>query len=154
MGQNYEIDGLDRQILEILQQDARTPFVEIARKLIVSGGTIHQRVDRMKELGIIRGSKVQVDFQKLGFDVTVFLGIHLSNTRELSQVIDELKNFKEVIEVHYTTGNYALLIKVQTKTIQDFHHFLANKLQTVDSIQSTESFISLDRPLMREVSLD
>lgn len=154
MAENYEIDSVDRKILEILQEDARTPFIEVARKLIVSGGTIHQRVDRMKKLGIIEGSKIQINYQKLGYDVSVFLGIHLNNSRDLNAVIEELKSHNEVVEVHYTTGNYALLVKVQTKTIQDFHHFLANKLQNIDSIQSTESFISLDTPLMRDVTLD
>lgn len=150
---NYEIDSVDRQILSILQQDARTPYSEIARQLIVSGGTIHQRMEKMKALGIVEGSKIKLNLQKLGYDVTVFLGIHLNSSKALSNVIENLKNMHEVVETYYTTGDYALLIKVQTKSIQDFHHFLANKLQSIDAIQSTESFISLDQPIGRDIKL-
>jgi Lrp/AsnC family transcriptional regulator for asnA, asnC and gidA len=153
MSEKYEIDRLDRQILSILQRDARTPFIEIARQLVVSGGTIHQRMEKLKQIGVVEGSKINLNLQKLGFDVTVFLGIHLKSTRDLNQVIDELKSLPEVVESYYTTGNYALLIKVQTASIQDFHQFLAKKLQSIEAIQSTESFISLDQPINRDIQL-
>lgn len=153
MSLNYEIDSLDRKILSMLQQDARTSYSEIARKLIVSAGTIHQRMDKLKAVGIVEGSKIQLNLQKLGYDVTVFLGIHLKSSKSLAKVIDQLKLLHEVVETYYTTGDYALLIKVQTKSIQDFHNFLANKLQSIDAIQSTESFISLDQPINRDIAL-
>jgi Lrp/AsnC family transcriptional regulator for asnA, asnC and gidA len=153
MHDKYEIDSIDRQILNELNQDARTPFIELARKLLVSGGTIHQRVDRLKKLGILEGSKINLNLKKLGYDVTAFLGIHLNSSRDLSAVIRELEKLEEVVEVNYTTGNYALLVKVQTKSISDFHHFLANRLQTINMIQSTESFISLDQPINRDITL-
>lgn len=153
MQENYQIDNVDRQIINFLLEDARTPFLEIARKLIVSGGTIHQRVDRLKALGIIKGSSINLSYQALGFDVTVFLGIHLTSTKELQNVIIQLKSIPEVIEAHYTTGNYALLIKVLTRSISNFHHFLAEKIQTIEAIRATESFISLDQPIMKSVQL-
>lgn len=153
MTEKYEIDSVDRQILTLLQQEARTPYSEIARQLIVSGGTIHQRMDKLKQVGIVEGSSINLNLQKIGYDVTAFLGIHLNSSRELSNVISALKEMPEVVESYYTTGNYALLIKVHTKTIKDFHHFLANKLQSIDAIQSTESFISLDQPIKRDIQL-
>ena len=153
MADKYEFDKLDREILTILLNDARTPFIEIARKLIVSGGTIHQRVDRLKNLGVIEGSSLRLNLANLGYDVTVFLGIHLQSTKESPKVITELESFKEVVEAYYTTGNYALLVKVHTKSINDFHHFLTNKLQSIDAIQATESFISLNQPINRSVNL-
>lgn len=153
MLENYQIDDLDLQILSQLINEARTPYLEIARKLIVSGGTIHQRIDKLKKMGIIQGSRLQLDLKKLGYDVTVFIGIHLSNAKDLSQVVKKLEKMNEVVEAHYTTGNYALLIKLHTKSIQDFHLFLTQKLQTIESIQSTESFISLDQPINRELDL-
>ena len=153
MSENYQIDKLDRQILNILAGDAKTPFIEIARKLIVSGGTIHQRVDRLKKLGIITGSQFTIDYQKLGYDVTVFLSIHLKSSKDSKDVIDQMKKMPQIVEVYYTTGNFAFLVKVRTKSIQDFHNFLAYDLQGIDSIQSTESFISLSQPIARDVTL-
>lgn len=154
MQENYQIDEVDKAILTHLLNDARIPYLEIARKLIVSGGTIHQRIDKLKKMGVIEGSKVKINLQKLGYDVTVFLGIHLKSSKELNNVIEKLQSFEEVVEAYYTTGNYALLVKVHTKNISDFHHFLANKLQSMESIQATESFISLNQPINKDISLD
>jgi Lrp/AsnC family transcriptional regulator for asnA, asnC and gidA len=151
MAEKYHIDKTDKEILTILLKDARTPFIEIARKLIVSGGTIHQRVDKMKSLGIIEGSSLKINLSKIGYDVTVFLGIHLRSSKETQKVIERLESFPEVVEAYFTTGNYALLVKIHTKTITDFHYFLANKLQTIDAIQSTESFISLNQPINKSL---
>lgn len=95
MAEKYEIDSVDRQILGFLLNDARLPFLEIARKLIVSGGTVHQRIDKMKKLGIIEGSKFTLNLQKLGYDVTVFLGIHLTNAKDLGSVIKALEKMPE-----------------------------------------------------------
>ena len=91
MDQNYQIDRLDRQILNILAEDARTPFIEIARQILVSGGTIHQRVDKLKKMGIITGSQFKIDFQKLGYDVTVFLSINLKSTKKSTEVVREME---------------------------------------------------------------
>lgn len=153
MAENYEIDSVDRKILSMLLNDARLPYLEIARKLIVSGGTIHQRIEKLKKSGVIEGSKLQLNLTKLGYDVTVFLGIHLTNSKELGRVIKALEKMPEIVEAHYTTGNYALLVKLHTKNIRDFHRFLTEKLQTVEAVQSTESFISLDQPIKREISV-
>lgn len=150
MASNYEIDDLDRKILTYLQEDARMPYLDIARKLIVSGGTIHQRMDRLKKHGYIKGSHLEVDLQKMGLDVSVFLGVHLASGQELNVVIEKMKALKEITEVHYTTGNYALLIKVTTKSIQDFHRFLVEKLQNLDEVRATESFVILDSPVVRQ----
>ncbi|MBD66858.1 MAG: transcriptional regulator AsnC [Halobacteriovoraceae bacterium] len=153
MTEKYEIDSVDRQILNELMQNARAPFIEIARKLIVSGGTIHQRVDKMKAAGIIEGSTLRLNLKKLGFDVTVFLGVHLKSTKDMPEVIEKLNTFPEVVEAHFTTGNYALLLKINTSSISDYHQFLVDKLQSIESVQATESFISLDQPISKEVAI-
>lgn len=154
MDEKYEIDSLDRKILRHLQLDARKPYLEIARELKVSGGTIHLRIEKLTKLGIIKGSHIVLDYEKLGFDVTVFLGVHLKSAKDLPDVLKKMETFPEIVEVYYTTGNYALLIKIKTKTIKDFHSFLTNKLQAINSVQSTESFVSLSEPIMRELSLE
>ena len=153
MSENYQIDKLDLAILEVLQRDARTSFLEIARKLVVSGGTIHQRVDRMKEMGVIKGSHLEVDYSKLGYGVNVLLGVHLKSAKDATITIEKLEALKEVTEIYYTTGNYALIIKVVTKDIDSFHQFLVKKLQSISSISSTESFICLSQPLGRKLRL-
>jgi Lrp/AsnC family transcriptional regulator for asnA, asnC and gidA len=154
MQAKYQIDSVDRDILGHLLHDARMPYLEIARKLIVSGGTIHQRIEKMKEAGIIEGSQVKLNLKKLGYDITVFLGVHLKSTKDINQVIEKLRSFPEVTEAYFTTGNYALLVKVNTKNIGDFHQFLVNKLQKIESVHATESFISLDQPIAKDVHIN
>jgi Lrp/AsnC family transcriptional regulator for asnA, asnC and gidA len=151
MEENYQIDNLDRKILELLQKDGRMAYTDIAKKLIVSGGTIHQRINKMTEAGIIKGTQVLINYEKIGYDVTTLLGIYLKSAKDLGKVIDKLKTMKEVVEVYYTTGAYALIIKVHNKNIKDFHHFLVDKLQNIPEIQSTESFICLDEPIKRSL---
>lgn len=151
--QNDKIDKLDRDILELLQKDGRMAYTDIAKKLIVSHGTVHQRINKLTELGIIQGSKIILDYSKLGYDVTTLLGIHLKSAKDQGKVIEKLRMMKEVVDVYYTTGAYALIIKVHNKNIKDFHHFLADKLQNIAEIQSTESFICLDQPLSRHLTI-
>jgi len=151
--QNYEIDSLDIKILNYLRKDARMPFLEMARKLYVSGGTIHQRVEKLKEAKIITGSAIQLDHKKLGFDVTVLLGVHLKNAKDVETVISQLNDLDEVVEAYYTTGSYALIVKILVSDIEHFHNFLITKLQSIDEVQSTESFISLKQVIKKDVSL-
>lgn len=151
MDEKYEIDSTDKQIIRLLQEDARRPFLDVARKIKVSGGTIHQRIEKLKESGIITGSKITVDHKKLGKNVTVLLGIHLKNAKDINIVIDKLNLLDEVIEAYYTTGNYALIVKVLMEDIDDFHRFLVGKLQAIDEIQSTESFICLKQVIQKDI---
>jgi Lrp/AsnC family transcriptional regulator for asnA, asnC and gidA len=153
MDENKQIDTLDKKILDLLQTDGRMAYTEIAKKLVVSHGTIHQRINRLTELGIIKGTSIILDYAMLGYDVTTLLGIHLKSAKDQSKVIDKLKSMKEVVDVYYTTGAYALIIKVHNKNIKDFHFFLADKLQNITEIQSTESFICLDHPMSRHLKI-
>lgn len=148
---DYEIDDLDRKILRELYKNARVPFVEIAQKLTVSGGTIHQRVNKMKLNGVLRGFQPVLDEARLGFGVTSMIGIYLKNAKDCSAVLDKLEKLPEVTEAYYTTGSYALILKIVTKDIQKFQLFLMEKLQGIAEIQSTESFICLSQPIKKNV---
>lgn len=150
---NYEIDSIDRGILNLLLADARIPFSEIARRLNVSGGTIHQRVDRMREAGVITGSTLKINTEKIGLGVTVLLGIHLHKAQRISEAVQALRSLPEVVEAYYTTGNFALFVKVHVTSIKEYHRFLVDHLQKIDSIRFTESFICLDMPIDRSVNL-
>ena len=147
------IDKIDREILARLLQDSRVSFQEIARDLIISGGTVHVRVNKMKEAGIIKGSKIMLDFERLGLKVCAFIGVNLANARDLKSALEKLKKMPEIVDVHYTTGQYRLFVKVVTESTQKLHLFLIEKLQAIPEIQSTETFISLDNPLNRDVQI-
>lgn len=150
MSETPKVDLIDLKILENLLEDGRKTYQEISNEIKVSTGTVHVRVNKLKEQGIIKGSHISVDFTKLGHKVSAFIGVNLSNARSLKSVLDQLRSLPEVVDVHYTTGQYSLFVKVLTKTTQDLHLFLIEKLQTIKDIQSTETFISLDNPIHRQ----
>jgi Lrp/AsnC family transcriptional regulator for asnA, asnC and gidA len=107
----------------------------------------------MKEAGVIKGSRIVVDFTKLGLEVTAFVGINLGSAKDYQTVLPKLKKLKEITEVHYTTGEYSLFVKVVTRSTRDLHLFLIERLQAIKEIQSTETLISLDNPIQRDPAL-
>lgn len=139
-----KLDKVDLAILRCLMADARRSFEDIARELIVSGGTVHVRVNKMKEAGIISGSQITIDHALLGYEVTAFIGINLRSAKDYPKARSYLERLPEIVEIHYTTGQYSLFIKVLTRSTKELHLFLTEKLQATPEIQSTETFISLD----------
>ena len=150
----YQIDSIDRSILNHLLQDARTPYLEIARHLNVSNGMIHQRIDKMKSQGIIESSRLHINHELIGLGVTVLLGVHIHGARLINEVIEALRALPEVVEAYYTSGNYALFIKVHVANIKAYHQFLIQHLQKIEAIRFTESFICLDQPIHRPLDLE
>ncbi|MFA0964610.1 Lrp/AsnC ligand binding domain-containing protein [Roseivirga sp. BDSF3-8] len=153
MGKNYEIDNIDLKILSLLAQDAKMAYTEIAKKVFVSGGTVHVRMKKMEETGIVTGSGFHIDYSKLGFDIVAFLGIYLEKSSLYSNVIEELKKVPEIINIHYTTGNYSIFAKVVCKDTQHLREVLHDKIQQVNGIDRTETFISLEESLDRPIQL-
>ncbi|MGB3181769.1 MAG: Lrp/AsnC ligand binding domain-containing protein [Cyclobacteriaceae bacterium] len=153
MGKNYEIDNIDLKILSLLAQDAKMAYTEIAKKVFVSGGTVHVRMKKMEETGIVTGSGFQIDYSKLGYDIVAFLGIYLEKSSLYSNVIGELKKVPEIINIHYTTGNYSIFAKVVCKDTQHLREVLHDKIQQVNGIDRTETFISLEESLDRPIQL-
>ncbi|AGH37620.1 Regulatory protein AsnC [Bibersteinia trehalosi USDA-ARS-USMARC-188] len=151
MNAKQSLDRLDQQILRALIVDARTPYAEMAKQFGVSAATIHVRVEKMRQAGIIEGTKIRVNQRKLGYDVCCFIGIILKSAKDYDQVIAKLSEFDEVVEAYYTTGNYSIFIKVMTHTIEELHSVLAGKIQSIDEIQSTETLISMQNPILREI---
>ena len=149
----YQIDTLDRKILGLLRADSRLPYLEIARDLGVSGGTIHQRMAKLKEAGIVTGSKLAIDYRALGYDVSALVGIRLARAGASGEVMDQLKSMSEIVEIHYTTGTYSLLVKVVVRTMAELYTFLSGNLQAFEDIQSTESFVILETAVQREPEL-
>jgi Lrp/AsnC family transcriptional regulator for asnA, asnC and gidA len=147
------LDELDYQILEILIKDSRTPYLEIARNCHVSGGTIHVRMNKMQEMGLIKGTRLILDTSKLGYDVCCFIGIFLNKASSYPDVLEQLKEIKEIVELHYTTGAYSIFIKVMCKSISNLQDLLMNRLQVISGVQSTDTFITMSQPIDRNISL-
>lgn len=148
-----QLDDLDIQILDILIKDCRTPFLEIARKCHVSGGTIHVRMNKMEELGLIKGSKLIIDNSKLGLDVCCFIGIYLDKAASFKLVLEQMKQIPEIVELYYTTGVYSVFIKVICKSIANLQDILMNKIQMIDGIQRTETILSLSQLIDRTIQI-
>ena len=151
--QNYEIDKLDRDILSILMDDVTIPYTEIAKKLLVSGGTIHVRMKKLKEMGVVKGAQLIVDPVKLHYDITSFIGVYLEKGSMYHDVAKELRKLDEVVEVHYTTGAYGLFAKLVCKNTQNLREVLNEKIQRIKGIQRTETFISLEESVKRQIKL-
>jgi len=141
---NYQIDELDRKILSILTKNARIPFLEVARECSVSGAAIHQRVQRLSKLGIISGSQFNIEPKKLGYNTCAYIGIFLDNAAMFSDVSSRLLSIPEIVQCHYTTGQYSMFLKVYTKDNEHLRRVLADKVQAIPGIMRTETFISLE----------
>ena len=147
------IDDLDKNILNALIEDARTPYAELGKRFKVSPATIHVRIEKMKASGIVIGTKLNVDPKQLGYDVCCFIGINLKSAGDYPQVIKQLENIEEVVEAYYTTGNYSIFIKIMCRTIDDLQWLLIDKIQSIEKIRATETLISLQNPIHRNVQI-
>lgn len=149
------LDKIDYSILDILLLDAKVTYQEIGKQLSVSQGTVHARVRKMIESGIIKGSKIEVNYSQLGHQVNAFVGLNLSQNSLYDSVLASLKEINEVVEVHNVTGNYCFIIKVICKDVKHFREVLAHKIQAIEGILNSQTFLSLDacftRPLMTNV---
>ena len=150
----YEIDKLDREILDILMKDAKIPYTDIAKRLIVSPGTIHVRMKRMERLRIVRGATLILDPEKIGYDMTSFVGIYLVKGSVYNEVIKEIDKIPEIIEAHFTTGEYSIFIKVVCRNTEHLREVINDKLQPINGISRTETIISLGESIKKQVPID
>ncbi|NOY36873.1 MAG: AsnC family transcriptional regulator [Chlorobi bacterium] len=149
--EKLQIDHLDGKILQILQQDARTPYLEIARQCKVSGAAIHQRMKSLQRRGFIRGAVILLDPHKLGYQTCAYIGIYLEEAKLFGAVVEQLKQIPEITQCHYTTGMYSIFIKVYTRDNDHLKTVLAEKLQSIPGIARTETFISLEESFSRQI---
>ncbi|HLC82583.1 MAG TPA: Lrp/AsnC ligand binding domain-containing protein [Bacteroidia bacterium] len=153
MVQNFQLDKLDKQILSMLMKDATIPYTEIAKELVISAGTIHVRMKKLTDLGVVLGSHLEIDPSKVGYDVCAFLGIFLEKGSEYNDAVIRLKKIPEVIELHYTTGVYSMFAKIVCRDTQHLREVLNEHIQTIKGIQRTETFISLEQSIKRQVEI-
>jgi Lrp/AsnC family transcriptional regulator for asnA, asnC and gidA len=153
MAKNYEIDNTDLKILEILTQDAKKPYTEVAKRVYVSQGTIHVRMNKMEEAGIVERTTLRLNYAKLGFDITAFIGIYLEKSALYEKVLEKLKEIREITNIHYTTGNYSMFVKIHCRDTNHLKEVLHDKMQQVEGIERTETMISLEESLDRNLKL-
>ncbi|MBP3252296.1 MAG: Lrp/AsnC ligand binding domain-containing protein [Prevotella sp.] len=150
---NQKLDRLDKQILKLIADDARVPFLEVARICNVSGAAIHQRIQKLTNLGILMGSQFIIDPEKIGYETCAFIGINLKNPESFDDVVDKLRQMPEVVECHYTTGNYDLFIKIYAVNNHHLLNFIHDKLQPLGLARS-ESIISFHAAIDRQLPIN
>jgi len=153
METSLQIDNLDKKILSLIMGNARIPYLEVARECSVSGAAIHQRIQRLTRLGVITGSEFKINPKKIGYFTCAYMGIFLESASMYPEVVKKLKSIPEIVQCHYTTGNYSIFIKVYTKNNEDLKHVLVDKLQAISGIARTETFISLEESFNRQLPL-
>jgi Lrp/AsnC family transcriptional regulator for asnA, asnC and gidA len=148
-----EIDGIDKQILRDLMEDARKPILQIAHKIGISGAAIHQRLRKLEQAGVISESRLVINTKVLGYSTMAFVGIYLDKAARNPEAVKELKKIPEVLECHYTTGNWSILIKILCRDNEHLMQLLNKKIQAIDGVSRTETFISLDQQIDRQIQL-
>jgi Lrp/AsnC family transcriptional regulator, regulator for asnA, asnC and gidA len=150
MDKILDIDNVDLKIISLLNDDAKTPYTEIAKKVYVSSGTVHVRMRKLEDMGIVKSATLNIDFSKLGYDISAFLGIYLEKSSLYDTVIDRLKEISEVINAYYTTGNYSIFAKIICKDTNHLRTVL-DKIQKVEGIDRTETLIVLEESINRPI---
>jgi len=151
MSHKLNLDKLDYQIIQEMMANAEISYADLGKKLFVSGGTIHVRIKKLEEIGIVKGTRLSVDLKSLGYDVIAFIGIYLEKSSLYDTVAKDLRKIPEIVRLNYTTGNYSMFAEVVCKDIQQLRFVLHDELQKIKGIERTETFISLDESFSRNV---
>ena len=141
-----KLDNLDHQILDILIDNTRTPFTDIAKRLLISAGTVHVRVKKMEEAELIKGSSLTLDYNKMGYSFIAYVGIYLEKTHQTKYVLERLKEIPYVTVAHITTGKFNIYCKVRAKTTEHAKEIIF-KIDDIDGILRTETMISLEESI-------
>jgi Lrp/AsnC family transcriptional regulator for asnA, asnC and gidA len=146
-----KIDNLDKKILSILSKNARIPFKDVAAECNVSRAAIHQRVQHLIEAGVITGSGFDVNPKSLGYSTCTYVGISLEKGSMYKNVVEELQHIPEVVECHFTTGPYTMMVKLYARDNEQLMELLNGKMQGIHGVVSTETLISLEQSIKREI---
>jgi Lrp/AsnC family transcriptional regulator for asnA, asnC and gidA len=145
------LDKLDLQIIQAMMEDAEVSYADLGKQFFVSGGTIHVRIKKLEELGIVQGKRLAVNLKVLGYDIIAFIGIYLEKSSMYDTVAQALKSIPQVVRVNYTTGNYSMFVEIVCKDIQQLRFVLHDELQKIKGIERTETLISLEESFSRNV---
>lgn len=147
------IDGIDKKILRELIEDARKPILEIARGIGISGAAIHQRLRKLEKSGLIAGSKFIINPKVLGYHTMAFIGVFLDKAVSNPAAVKQLKSIPEVIECHYTTGNWSIFLKILCRDNAHLMDVLNKDIQAINGVSRTETFISLEQQIERQIKI-
>ncbi len=147
------LDKLDRKILGLIAEDARIPFLEVARSCNVSGAAIHQRIQKLTNLGILLGSQFLIDLEKIGYETCAYIGLYLKNPEDFDRVVEALKKIPEVVECHITTGDYDLFIKIFARNNHHMMDIIHDKLQPL-GLSRSKSLISFKTVIDRRLPIE
>ena len=147
------IDKLDLQIISEMMHNAEISYADLGKKLFVSGGTIHVRMKKLQELGIVKGTKLHVDLKMIGYDVIAFIGIYLEKSSMYDTVAKELRKIPEMVRLNYTTGSYSMFAEIICKDITQLRRILHDELQKIKGIERTETLISLEESFYRTINV-
>lgn len=153
VNQNVMIDGIDKTILNYLMEDAKKPILEIARSIGITGAAVHQRLRKLEKSGLIEGSKLIIDPRLLGYKTMAFVGVYLDKAVSNPQAVKKLREIPEVIECHYTTGNWSIFIKILCRDNEHLMTVLNKNIQGIEGVSRTETFISLDQQIKRQIKI-
>ena len=149
---NQKLDSLDKQILKLIADDARIPFLEVARTCNVSGAAIHQRIQKLTSMGILKGSQFIIDPEKMGYETCAYIGLNLKNPEAFDDVVAELKKIPEVVECHYTTGNFDMFIKLYATNNHHLLTIIHDRLQPL-GLASSQTLISFHAAINRQLPI-
>ena len=152
MSHNYTLDEIDKKILSMVTSDARVSFLEVARECGVSGAAIHQRIQKLSRLGIIKGSTFCIDPEKMGYETCAYIGLYLKDPSTFDEVAGALREIPQVVECHYTTGGYDMFIKIYARNNHDLLNIIHDKLQPL-GLRSSETIISFNEAIKRQVPI-
>jgi Lrp/AsnC family transcriptional regulator, regulator for asnA, asnC and gidA len=147
---NHRLDALDRKILKIISADARIPFLEVARACNVSGAAIHQRIQKLSTLGILKGSQFIIDPEKVGYETCAYVGLYLKDPSSFDKVVERLRAIPEVTECHYTTGGYDMFIKIYARNNHHLLNIIHDKLQPL-GLSRSETIVSFNAVIDRQL---
>lgn len=150
---HQNLDALDRKILKLIAADARIPFLEVARACNVSGAAIHQRIQRLTSLGILKGSQFLIDPEKIGYETCAYVGLYLKDPEKFDEVVDRLRQIPEVTECHYTTGGYDMFIKIYARNNHHLLNIIHDKLQPL-GLSRSETIVSFNAVIDRNLPID
>ena len=148
-----KLDGIDKKILKMLMENSRRPILEIAKNIGISGAAIHQRLRKLEKNNLIIGSSIKVNTKILGYTTMAFIGIFLDRATNNKKVVNQLKEINEILECHYTTGDWSILAKLICKDNEDLMEILTKKIQTINGVARTETYISLEQQISRQITL-
>ena len=151
--QKITIDGIDKIILRLLTQNARTPIMAISKETGISGAAVHQRLKKLEKAEVISGSQIILNPKILGFKTMAFIGIYLDKAIRNPEAVKQLEQIDEVIECHYTTGNWSIFVKLLCRDNEHLMELLNKKIQSVEGVSRTETFISLQQQLDRQIKV-